>query len=927
VTIVMNEENYLRHYGILRKSGRYPWGSGASQSTRNRSFLDMVDTAHKQGMSYADIAKGYDMSSTQLLAAKSIAINQQRQEKIAQVERLKEKGLSNIAIGRRMGINESSVRALLAPGAKDNANVLTATANMLKGQIEQKKYVDVGVGTEKLVSLSDNPAASIGVSSDKFKTAVAMLQEEGYKLHYIKVPQVGNPGKFTTRKVLTKPSVGYSEVYNNRHEIQTITDFSDNGGRTYLGIHPPLSLSSKRVGINYAEDGGAKADGIIYVRPGVKDVSIGKSNYAQVRIAVDGSHYLKGVAVYKDDLPPGVDVVFNTNKANTGRKKDAMKEMEKVPGTNTIDPDNPFGAQIKADGQQVVKDFKGKERVTSVMNIINEEGDWDTWSRSLSSQVLSKQSPTLAKQQLNMTYEDRLKTFHEINSLTNPSVKQRLMNGFADETDAASVHLKAASLPAQATKLLLPINSMKENEVYAPSFDNGVRLALIRFPHGGTFEIPQLTVNNKNREARKIIGTHPVDAIGIHSEVAKRLSGADFDGDYVLAIPNNKGSIKSTPALEGLKEFDPRHSYAAYDGMRTIDGGVYNAKTKSVDYGGRQPRASGKQHEMGKITNLIADMTIKGANPDEVARAVRHSMVVIDSEKHVLDYKNSFAANGIAQLKEKYQGKTTAGASTLITRTGSSVRVPEYKPRPQSQGGPIDPVTGKKVFKSEPESFVNKQGETVVRKVWATRGSLTGDAHTLSSGNPVEVIYADHANRLKALANAARKEVFNTTPTPYSPSAAKIYVDQVSSLNAKLNIAEKNAPLERQAQTIADGIVSQRKQANPYMDEADEKKIKSQALIAARARTGAGKARIKEITQEEWNAIQAGAISPTKLNKILNNTNLEAIKKLATPKAERKMSSSKILRAKSMLASGYTQKQVADQLGVSLSTLKIGISE
>ena len=48
---------------------------------------------------------------------------------------------------------------------------------------------------------------------------------------------------------------------------------------------------------------------------------------------------------------------------------------------------------------------------------------------------------------------------------------------------------------------------------------------------------------------------------------------------------------------------------------------------------------------MGDVSNLITDMTIKGANNDELARAVRHSMVVIDSEKHNLDVKASARDN------------------------------------------------------------------------------------------------------------------------------------------------------------------------------------------------------------------------------------------------------------------------------------------
>ena len=75
---------------------------------------------------------------------------------------------------------------------------------------------------------------------------------------------------------------------------------------------------------------------------------------------------------------------------------------------------------------------------------------------------------------------------------------------------------------------------------------------------------------------------------------------------------------------------------------------------------------------MGRISNLITDMTLKDATEDELARAVRYSNTVIDAEKHHLDYKKSYSDNNIAELKEKYQGRYTKtgkyseGASTLI---------------------------------------------------------------------------------------------------------------------------------------------------------------------------------------------------------------------------------------------------------------------
>jgi DNA-binding CsgD family transcriptional regulator len=881
--IVIDEKDYLAHYGILRKSGRYPWGSGGNQATRNKMFLDHVDDLRRKGMSEVEIARGFGITTTQLRAAKSIAKNEQKQADIAMAQRLKDRGYSNVAIGERMGINESSVRALLTPGQKDKTDILVTTSNMLKDQVDKKNYIDIGTGVEH----------HLGISQTKLNTAVARLQELGYTIHYIKFEQLGT-GLHTTMKVLAKPGVKYSEVFHNRDKIQQITEFSDDGGRSFFGLHKPLSVSSKRIGIRYAEDGGADADGVIYVRPGVDDISLGTSRYAQVRIAVDGTHYLKGMAMYKDDLPEGTDLVFNTNKSNTGNKLDAMKELKD-------DPDNPFGAVVR---QRIERDENGKEVVTSAMNIVNEEGDWESWSRSLSSQMLSKQSPQLAKAQLAVTFENKKSDLEEIKSLTNPAVRKKLLESFADDVDSSAVHLKAAALPRQGSHVILPIDKIKETEIYAPNFRHGESVVLVRYPHGGTFEIPQLTVNNNNREAKKALG-NAKDAVGINSAVAKRLSGADFDGDTVLVIPNGSGRIKTTPALTGLKDFDPIAAYPAYEGMPKIT-----------------PRT--KQIEMGKVSNLITDMTIRGATQTELARAVRHSMVVIDSEKHNLNYKQSEIDNGIRQLKEKSQGSKKAGASTLISRATSEVRVPERKPRTAAKGGPIDKATGEKVFEPTGATYRNRAGKEVVKTVRSQKLAEAKDAHSLSSGTPIEKVYADHSNSLKDLANQARLEAVHTRTTPYSPSAKVAYSDEVSSLNSKLTIALRNRPLERQAQLLANAVLSEKRQSNPDMEAAEVKKVKAQALAEARTRTGAKKELI-DITDSEWKAIQAGAISNNKLEQILNNADLDQVKKFATPKRQKLMTTTKISRANAMAAAGYTQAEIADALGVSLSTLKLAI--
>lgn len=876
--MIIDEETYLAHYGILRRSGRYPWGSGDSQSARNRSFLDQVAGLQKQGLSETEIARGFGITTTQLRAAKSIAKNEERQADIAMAQRLKDKGYSNTAIGERMGLNESSVRSLLAPGAKDKADVLEATSNMLKDQVREKGYIDIGSGVEH----------HIGVSQTKLGIAVARLREEGYEVHTVQVDQLGTGNK-TLVKVLAPPGTTYRDIAANKDKISQINQHSDDGGRSYLGLRPPTSISSSRVQIRYADQGGADADGVVYVRRGKEDLSLGGSNYAQVRIAVDGTHYIKGMALYKDDLPPGVDLVVNVNKKNTGNKLDALKPMKKNPD-GSIDMDNPFGASIKPGGQR------------GIHNIVNEEGDWDKWSRTLSSQMLSKQKPSLAKEQLDVTRERKRKELDEIMALTNPVVRRKLLEEFADSADAAAVHLKAAAPRGTSNHVILPFNSIKDNEIYAPNYKDGERVALIRHPHGGIFEIPELTVNNKNPEARRAIGRSK-DAVGINHRVAQRLSGADFDGDTVLVIPNNNKKVKSAPPLEGLKKFDPM-SYKIPEGSGIP---TMTARTKAV--------------QMGDITNLIADMTIKGANTDEIARAVRHSMVVIDAEKHGLNYKQSAIDNGIPQLKQKYQGSSKAGASTLITRATSEKRVAERRPRPASQGGPIDPATGKKVFVETGATYVNKAGKTVTKTTKSTKLAETDDARTLSSGTVIEKVYADHSNSLKSMANEARKAAVATKSTPYSPSAKAAYSKQVASLNAKLNLALRNAPLERQAQLFANATVAQKRAANPDMDPSELKKIKGQALTEARLRTGAGKQRV-DITPDEWDAIQAGAISTHKLKQILDNADTEKVKALATPRSSTVMTSAKKQRALAMQASGYTQAEIASALGVSLTTLK-----
>ena len=891
-------EDILMHYGMPRRSGRYPWGSGDNPYQHSGDFLSRVQTLEKQGLSQKEIADTLGLTTTQLRIQKSLAKDERRADLVATAKGLRKKGYSLNEIAKEMGFaNDSSVRSLLNKNSEARMNRARQTADYLKKMIDEKGMIDVGTGVER----------ELGVSREKLNEALEILQMEGYPVYGGGVPQVTNPGKQTNIKVVCPPGTEHREIYDfeNVHSVKDYDQIlTDDGTKVRPAFQYPESMDSSRLKVRYAEEGGIQKDGVMEIRRGVEDLSLGEAHYAQVRIMVDGSHYLKGMAVYGDDkdFPPGVDVIFNTNKKVgtpvCGSKDDTVLKNIKN------DPDNPFGSLIKEHGgQSYYIGPDGKEHL-SLINKRAEEGDWVEWSKHLPSQFLSKQSMTLIHKQLGLATADKVAEYDEICSLTNPTVKKALLKSFADDCDSAAIHLQAAALPRQKYQVILPLTSIKENEVYAPNYDNGEQVALIRYPHGGTFEIPIVTVNNKLAEGKRVLGNTPKDAIGINSKVAERLSGADFDGDTVMVIPTGgKIKITSTPPLKGLEGFDPKISYGP-DSTTTPYKKMKNTQT-----------------EMGKVSNLITDMTLKGATQDELARAVRHSMVVIDAEKHNLDYKRSEKDNGIAALKKKYQGriedgKYKEGAATLISRAKAEVSVVKRK------GSPIINDDGSLSYKTvEDTTYVDKKtGKVKTRTQASTQMAETKDARTLSSGTPQEEAYAKYANNMKSLANQARKEMVGTGKIEYSASARATYQKESDSLEAKLNVALKNAPRERQAQVIANASVAAKKQANPDMTRAEIKKASQQALTQARQQVGATRKPI-EITDREWEAIQAGAISENKLTQIINHVDIDSLRQRATPRATTALSTAKQAKIASMNASGYSTAEIAEALGVSTSTV------
>ena len=886
------EEDILMHYGVKRRSGRYPWGSGDNPYQHGGDFLARVEELQRLGKTEKQIADELHLSTTDLRMQVRVAKHERRALQADRARSLREDGKTLDEIASILGYaNDSSVRALLNENTAANKNKAQATAEILKKELAEKGAIDVGTGVER----------QLGVSTGVLQEALFILETEGYNRYGVGVPQVNDPKKRTITPVISVPEIDQREVYQNLDLVKSVGDYhSTDGGESWDKREYPASIDSSRVKILYGDEGGALKDGVIEIRRGVADLDLGDSHYAQVRILVDGTHYLKGMAMYSDDMPDGADIVFNTNKHTGTPKMDVLKKIQD-------DPDNPFGALIKANGQSHYIDADGNEKLSAI-NKLKEEGDWDKMSKNLSSQFLSKQPIQLIKKQLDLTYADAADEFSEICSLNNPTVKRKLLLDFADECDSAAVHLKAAALPRQSTQVILPLNAMKETEIFAPNYRDGEKVVLIRYPHGGTFEIPELTVNNKNPTAVSVLGKNIRDAVGINPKVAERLSGADFDGDQVVVIPTGgRVKIQSTPALKDLKVFDPKTDYSTEGktGVRLL------------------AKGAATQRQMGEISNLITDMTLKGATEPEIARAVKHSMVVIDAAKHKLDYRQSEKDNGIAELKKKYQGFDDetghhGGASTLLSRRKQDVEVPE-----RQGSGVIDPLTGKVVYKESGRTYVDpRTGKTVAATTKVKRILAVDDVRSMSSGTLQEEAYADYANKMKDLANKARLE-YKATPTlKRSASAAKAFEPEVNRLMAALKVAQLNAPLEREAQRIANARVKAKVQANNITDKDEISKIRRAAISDARNSTGASGKRTRiTISDGEWTAIQSGAISDTTLSEILRYAEPKTVRERATPRRTTQLSDARISRIKAMANSGHTNAEIAEALGISTSAV------
>ena len=914
---------FLLHSGVKRKSGRYEWGSGENPYQHEPWFKGWGEL--RKTMSEKEIGEMFHMSLKEIRYRHSIAKDMEKAANIAHAKELRyNRQMSVKAIAEKMGVSESTVNSWLKPNAEAAARETERIAQDIAKYCKEHVAVDIGKGVED----------ALGVNKTKLETAIQLLKDQGYVNIQWGQPQQTNISNKTQNTVLVEPdpswkdmtekqikSAAFEKVMSKLDDVVPPYDVIFNiNNDTKTGIQKPKSISSDQIEVIYAEDGGTDRDGLIELRRGAEGLDLGNSVISQVRIAVDDTHYIKGVAVYSDNLPPGVDVRIHSNKhkgvplkSDDPDAKQVLKPI-KTDDTGKMDPDDPFGAQIMSQRGHI--------------NIVNQEGNWQEWgsATSLASQVLSKQNPEIAKKQLNIDYLRRVAEYEEIKSIENPIVKQKRLVDFGDECDKAAEELKAAALPGQSVKVLFPVPSLKPGECYCPAYKDGEKLALIRYPHQSKSEIPILTVNNSNREGRRMVGNSVIDAIGIHPKDAQRLSGADFDGDTVVVIPNKKNYIESIPEFKGLKGFEPKEQWPAYPGMKVI-------------------KHQTQQTQMGVVTNLITDMTLIGASEEEMVRAIKQAQVIIDAEKHKLDWKGSEAEYRIAELHEKYQGKKGGGATTIVAKSSGEKDVPErtkyykidpntgekiYTPTGRKKVWFTDETTGKKYYKNllPGQPGYDPKAKDVTQKT--TKMMDAKDAYELVSPSkyPMEIVYADYANQCKALANEARKASLSVKDAKYSPQAAEVYAKEVAELKKKVNSSKVGSTLERMAQRTASVIVADKMEKYPdrYNNKTPDgkkhlKKIRSQVLKQQRAIL-----QRKEpftITDREWEAIQAGALNKTLVREIINRADAERIKELSTPKTSKlpTLSKSSLAHARAMLNAGWTQAQVADNFNISPSTL------
>ena len=129
----MTDEEFLEHYGIKRRSGRYPWGSGKDPYQHGRDFLSRVEELKKNGWKETteNIEKEFGMKSSQYRREKSICKDERRMLQVARAKSLREDGLRTSQIAKEMGVNESTVRGWFNEESENRMMKCRETADFL----------------------------------------------------------------------------------------------------------------------------------------------------------------------------------------------------------------------------------------------------------------------------------------------------------------------------------------------------------------------------------------------------------------------------------------------------------------------------------------------------------------------------------------------------------------------------------------------------------------------------------------------------------------------------------------------------------------------------------------------------------------------------------------------------------------------------
>lgn len=881
------------------------WGTKEHPYDTANAFLEALAQFKAGGGTDKEFGDYLGLSSSNFRDMKSAAKNDVLSENIKSLNDMINRGNSLRSAAAALGVPEATARGWLSTKSNKGGSQIDSITSELRNMLADGKYVDIGEGSEYI----------LGVSTEKLRAAVKKLETEGYHVINYYQRQMTSINK-TQMKVLVPADVESVDVRKDKSKISPPLFYMDSSTGKAEKFERPRSISSNRVQVLAADDPhplggvGIDRDGLIEVRRGVPELSLGKANYAQVRILVDGNKYLKGMCVYAPEgsLPDGIDVRFNSNKPTAEK---GYKEAKS-------NPNNPFGANIKEDDELMLAQRhyidKDGNRQLSCLNIVSEEGTWFEWSKSLASQVLSKQRIDVIKRQLDSSLNANYRSYLKIMEIENEDIRAKMLDDLAGKIDQNAVALKGAAFNRQAAHVIIPNPDLKPGEIYAPNYRDGESCVLIRFPHGGLFEIPAVKVNNKSKSSKELIG-NSIDAICMNPVDAKTLSGADFDGDTVQVIPNNDGAMIRMEAQKDLQDFDP---------------GIY----KLGNYPNEKPlknKERGYQY-MGSITNLITDMSMMGADVKDLVAATKFSMVAIDAWKHGYAVKPAWKELGIDDLIKKYRhGKR--GASTIISRTKSPVYVPEQRLVTNKYEVPKDRLkdweAGKPVYiPTGRKKFDKKTGEYVVAQMTVDKGSVQDPRNLVGHLSPKEDVYADFAYNMHELANSCRKEARMAAAYQKDVNATNKYADAVESIKAKVISRKRKSPYERLAQLIAEADLQVKISDAPELTDNPKELKKAAAASLERARK---KIQLTDVditlTDEEWEALFSNALTSDMFNYVLRHCDPIELSKRALHESDPVMSENMVKRINEMSKNGYSRLEIAEHTGFTLKQLKEVIKE